>query len=229
MKKNKMMRIASVLLVAVLISTCAISGTFAKYVTEGSAADTARVAKWGVQITTSSDIFDEAYDTTDTNTAGNIAQTVKVDTAGTNLVAPGTDKSITLSVTGKPEVAVKVEFIFNVTSDVVIPNGTEIADNNTLGADYTPVVFTLKQGNTQLAQGTLAEIEQYFEQESAVYAPNTDLGTELGTYTLSWAWAFNGNDVADTYLGNVAAGTVTNNAVKTDINFDFTIRVTQVD
>ena len=46
--KNKMMRIASVLLVAALITTCAISGTFAKYVTKVSGEDTARVAKWGI-------------------------------------------------------------------------------------------------------------------------------------------------------------------------------------
>ena len=44
MKKNKMMRIASVLLVAVILTTCAISGTFAKYVTSGNGSDNARVA-----------------------------------------------------------------------------------------------------------------------------------------------------------------------------------------
>ena len=49
MKKNKMMRIASVLLVAVLLSTCAISGTFAKYVTQVSGNDSARVARWGIK------------------------------------------------------------------------------------------------------------------------------------------------------------------------------------
>ena len=47
MKKNMMMRIASVLLVAVLLSTCAISGTFAKYTSQASGTDSARVAYWG--------------------------------------------------------------------------------------------------------------------------------------------------------------------------------------
>ena len=50
MKKNKMMRIASVLLVAVLLSTCAISGTFAKYVTTDSGSDSARVAKFAFTV-----------------------------------------------------------------------------------------------------------------------------------------------------------------------------------
>ena len=46
MKKNKMMRIASALLVAVILTTCAISGTFAKYVTSTPGSDSARVAKF---------------------------------------------------------------------------------------------------------------------------------------------------------------------------------------
>ena len=43
MKKNVMMRVASALLVAVLLSTCTISGTFAKYVTTSSGNDNAEV------------------------------------------------------------------------------------------------------------------------------------------------------------------------------------------
>lgn len=45
MRKNRMMRAASALLVAVLMTTCTISGTFAKYVTSADSTDTARVAK----------------------------------------------------------------------------------------------------------------------------------------------------------------------------------------
>ena len=56
MKKNKMMRIASVLLVAVLLSTCAIFGTFAKYTTSVTSQDSARVAYWGFQSSNSIDI-----------------------------------------------------------------------------------------------------------------------------------------------------------------------------
>ena len=48
MKKTKVMRLLSLLLVMTLISTCAISGTFAKYVTRAEGEDQARVAKWGV-------------------------------------------------------------------------------------------------------------------------------------------------------------------------------------
>jgi hypothetical protein len=70
MKRNKWMRIASVLLVAALISTCAISGTFAKYVTEDSAYDSARVAKFGVTVLASGKLFADSYKNGATNTPG---------------------------------------------------------------------------------------------------------------------------------------------------------------
>ena len=123
-----------------------------------------------------------------------------------------------------------------VRSDVIIPANTNIKQgnpndvdetDNTLAADYTPVVFTLKKSDDSVvATGTLSQIEAGLEALSAQYAPNTTLNE---TYTLSWAWAFEGNDAADTYLGNVAAGVVTDANTKTAIEFDFSITVTQID
>ena len=43
MKKNKMMRAASALMVATLLTTSVISGTFAKYVTSVNSSDWARI------------------------------------------------------------------------------------------------------------------------------------------------------------------------------------------
>jgi flagellin-like hook-associated protein FlgL len=99
MKKNVMMRLACFLLVAVLISTSAISGTYAKYVTKDTAMDSARVAKWGVQIDAAGTTFAEAYDA---KAEGNDPAADKTSTAVTvrsdlthgsinNLVAPGTN------------------------------------------------------------------------------------------------------------------------------------------
>ena len=241
MKKIKTMRIASILLIAVLMTTCAISGTFAKYVTSDNGSDSARVAKWGVQVEIANDLnlFGQTYAKHDqTVNDQNITNTVAVDTTGGNLVAPGTDNSITFTISGTPEVAVDVKIEMNVRSDVIIPANTDIRQGNPtdadetveniLAADYTPVVFTLKKSDdTTVATGTLAQIEAELEALSAKYGPNTKLDE---TYTLSWAWAFNGgNDAADTYLGNVAAGEVTDANTKTAIAFDFTITVTQID
>ena len=102
MKKNKMMRIASVLLVAVLLSTCAISGTFAKYVTQVSGNDSARVAKWGIK---------SNLDDISTFSASYYATAEVKSANGTDkVVAPGTSDSGTYVVTGAPEVAYTVTF-----------------------------------------------------------------------------------------------------------------------
>lgn len=64
--KNKMMRIASILMAAVLLTVCAVSGTFAKYVTSANTADTARVAKWGVLLSIEGDgLFSDKYEADD--------------------------------------------------------------------------------------------------------------------------------------------------------------------
>ena len=112
MKKNRMMRLASALLVAVLLTTCAISGTFAKYVTTASATDTARVAKWGVRFIVGSDLFDEYYNK---DAAGYTGMTLSVDSDSdpkVNLVAPGTaGDGYTFTTDGtKPEVSYRVTF-----------------------------------------------------------------------------------------------------------------------
>jgi len=96
MKKNMMMRVASALLVAVLLSTCAISGTFAKYTTSDSDFESARVAKWGVTITL--EVDNTAFNTTYANdgeqekdsSANVIANTVASKNATDTVLAPGT-------------------------------------------------------------------------------------------------------------------------------------------
>lgn len=113
MRKNKMMRLASSLLVAVLLTTCVISGTFAKYVTSDSAKDTARVAKWGALITVSGSLFDDSYkntiDSVETVTVEAFNKTGTAD--GDKVVAPGTSGgTLTFGLSGKPEVASKLTY-----------------------------------------------------------------------------------------------------------------------
>ena len=135
MKKNRMLRLASTLMILTLLTTSIIGGTFAKYTTTGRAQDTARVAKWGVVINTSGSLYSNAYedsnkvtgdDGTETengnlptawNTTGNtLANGISVATqeniANDNIVAPGTKNAgegLSFSISGTPEVAVDVE------------------------------------------------------------------------------------------------------------------------
>ena len=243
MKKNVMMRLASGLLIAVLLTTCAIAGTFAKYTTSASGSDSARVAKWGVEISGMADgLFAKTYaKNTETDIANTVAATEEV-------VAPGTknDSGVTFSLTGTPEVAVKIDIVVkgsttDTITDVVLPDG-EYTDwtqapytgTFTLSDAYNPVKFTLKDGATTLKTGTLAEIEAFLESKTNEYAPGTDLskilGGTTGTYTLTWAWAFDGDDKADTLLGNLAAGNQTPIAgASTTIDFAIVITATQID
>lgn len=248
-KKNWTMRAAVLMFALVLISSCFVGGTFAKYVTVDDGSGTARVAKFGVAVSVDSDtMFDTKYAIKDAaeDVNGNDIEYSVVSANGTDkLVAPGTSEDGTLkfSVKGAPEVAVKVELALTINNDVFLAKNNDgeeyrdytTADTNakfTLTEDYTPVVFTLKQGDTVVASGTLDDIDTALSDISGNYAPNTDLTTELGDYTLSWAWAFDVNDKADTLLGNLAADTATGvdpGAYSTEIDFALTATVTQID
>jgi len=128
MKKNKMMRIASVLLVAVLLSTCAISGTYAKYAANITASDSALVAKFVVSAfgytlsnTTSSktvDLFTTVCNQPsppDKNVSGSTVSddaNVNNSRAGIPLIAPGTWGQLPFSIANASEVTVNYSITF---------------------------------------------------------------------------------------------------------------------
>lgn len=245
MKKNRMMRAASALLVAVLLTTCTISGTFAKYVTSDDASDEARVAKWGVTVSTSGTLFGEKYDKTNLPVTTDTNITVKVGATGTDVVAPGTENTTGMSfgITGTPEVATNISIAVE-SSDVTLKKTDAVNAllNTPLANDYTPVKFTLSKDGTPVSgyeNVTLATIATYLEGLSDTEVPpNTNLATKYGAFNLTWEWDFDNSgtgtyDEADTLLGNIAGNTVTTLANDTDYNlneaFDITITVTQVD
>ena len=113
MKKNRFIKIACAMLSMCLITTCAIGTTLAKYTTGSSAADTARVARWGVEVSASGTMFGTAYQDTiieDGNDAATVQSNHNASFAA-NVVAPGTknDTGIQISVKGNPEVEYKIQ------------------------------------------------------------------------------------------------------------------------
>ena len=112
MKKNTMMRIASTLLIAVLLTTCAIGATFAKYATAASAEDSARVAYWGFNGTTFTieNLFTDNY-------------TDVIANDSSDVIAPGTTGSSTFYF--KPQNETAPEVAYKITVDT---EGSEIAD-----------------------------------------------------------------------------------------------------
>ena len=112
------------------------------------------------------------------------------------------------------------------------------SDTFNLEADYYPVTFTLTQTKngttTALAEDKqLSEIKTTLQGLSKRYDANKNLANEVGTLNLTWEWAFEqGQDQADTLLGDLAAGTVTGiDAANYNLNtnIELTVSVTQVD
>ena len=218
MKKNKMMRAASALLVLTLLSVCVISGTFAKYVTSAEGSDSARVAKFGVAITANGTTFANTYAKDDTATA--IANTV---VSTDKVVAPGTKGDMaSMKLTGTPEVAVKVSYKgefaiddkWTVDGTFYCPLEIKVNDTTIKGTDY------------QTAEAFNKAVNDAITGYSKEYAPGTNLAT-LGDDSLkvTWAWAYEGNDDAkDTALGEAAAE---NNAA--NVTLKVTTTVTQID
>lgn len=255
MKKNKMMRIASILLVAVLLTTSIISGTFAKYVTTGSANDSARVAKFGVEVTATGSLFDKTYKkVADGNTPGGTTtestdNTVLTVESSDKVVAPGTKNTdgLTFAFTGTPEVDVKITFAIQSGYKDVFLKGTSLPDKTTSGTgtfdltgEYHPIKFTLKNGTSTVAEGTLSQIETELASKEIYVNAGTSLAADAYKYTLTWEWPFSDStstagenvDKADTLLGDLAVGTV--NGVdagnySTEVSLTIVATVTQVD
>ena len=234
LKNNRTMRAAVLLLALVLITSCFVGGTFAKYVTSGDAGDNARVAKWGVTVTAhgTGDVFAKEYDAI----AGQ-DNTVVADDGKTNVVAPGTKKEnatlVTLS--GKPEVAVNVTY----SADHFGLTGNWQSDDN--GTFYCPLIITvgdrvIKCAALQNAEAVATAVKDAVAACSATYGPNTDLSAVAnGGLKISWEWPFEETDnpgqtdVKDTYLGNQAIKTGADQVNIPAIHVQVTATVTLID
>ena len=180
MKKNNVMRIASALLVAVLLTTCAISGTFAKYTTTASGSSTARVAKWGFGNATEIefDLFSDNYND------------VVVGTDGALVIAPGTEGSEEIALVADAAAAAaatEVAYTFEVDVDVE-------ADDDAL---LDKLQWNLNGGAYGDLDALLAAIDALFEDQ---YNPGDEAPDT--TFTIGWKWDFeSGDDTGDTNLG----------------------------
>lgn len=248
MKKNVMMRVASIMLVLVLMSSSVISGTFAKYVTADTGADNARVAKFGVTVTHSDDMFYNAYkDAFTSYVAGETLDTITVQTSveDEDIIAPGTWGNLAaFDVEGTPEVDVAVSY----TADLVFSNNWMVDTSDPLDgvdSEYCPLVFTV---NTKEYYIGLTGIESIADLEKAVedaivdaaktYHTNTNLKDVDNDLSVKWEWCFEGSaehpgvgkgpacqwDKFDTQLGDAAAK---GNAAT--IELTVTCTVTQID
>jgi hypothetical protein len=245
-----------------------VSGTFAKYVVQDSATDSARVAKFGVVLKSSGNLFSDTYkvstagtNSADGNTPGKNTDELKAasltvvssSVTGTDgktthdgikgsdkVVAPGTKNTegLTFSVTGTPEVAVKLTFEAS-GSDIWLGAGTypNMTNGNTFNdtyedtdtftaSTYYPIKYTLQQstnggsswsnvdGCTGVTLKTIVDKLNgvYDGENGTVYDANTDLATKVGTYKLTWEWDYENQYSAD--LGLTERQTASNTVAK---------------
>ena len=244
MKKNAMMRIASVLLVAVLLTTCSISGTFAKYVSKASGEDSARVAYWGwgVDSTLTIDgLFAETYAMYGSaDPHGN--DDISVDSVEGDVLAPGTYGEAEFSFRytendtelASPITAPEVDYHFDV---------TVVAACDQLIQDNMNIQWKLDNG----VWGTWADLINALDDlgegaADGVYeAGQLPDGFGVGeSHTISWQWIFeNDTNTYDISAGTSASPTILtqdqydtymgNQADLDDVSIEITITATQID
>lgn len=239
MKKNKILRLASVMLMLCLITTCAISGTFAKYTTSGKAEDTARVAKWGVVLevggTGNAFVAEYKNDAAIGSTAAQNGVSVK---ATEDVVAPGTSGVLaTYKFTGTPEVAftlaATVDFelgeLWVVDSDgdsdteFYCPLEVTIGSTTLKGKDYTSVTDfeeAVEDAIAGLIFGAGVDDTTDGKYSKDYTVGDTSIIQVASATEIKWAWAFTGNDIGDTALGNLGTPKVT---------FTLDVSATQID
>ncbi len=216
MKKNKMMRLASVLLIAVILSTCAVSGTFAKYVSSDGASDTARVAKWAYGSTTLvfENLFLNSYkDPTDTDV------TVQGD-GTTKVIAPGSVGSA--SFTFAPASGVNNEVSYTLEVDTTGSSCADLIKNN-------PNILWSLDGNSYGDwQSLLAAIDALDDEGE----PGT---AKTISETVYWKWIFDENAsnketaTANNNTGDTAMGTYAGETGDLAVTLSITVTATQID
>ena len=116
MKKNRLMKVAALLLALTLMTSCFVGGTFAKYTSKATGSATAKIALWDVRVGDSAKLDSVAKEFTfnlfDTinDTLGGGDETDVAD----GHIAPGTTGSVTITITNSSEVNVDYTVALNV-------------------------------------------------------------------------------------------------------------------
>lgn len=230
-RKNKkiFMVVAMVLMVALVAAMGTM--TYSKYISTANVpTQTATAAKWGFVVTANTNnLFGKQYNKNETTATvdGTGAVLVKALTgATTNIVAPGTSGSMTITVGGKAEVKAKFT--------IALAAGFKEISATLSGTEYLPIKWTLKKNSSEVGTyDNLSALQTALEAQSIVIEAGA--ASFDATYTISWAWAFSVNDEADTAIGiatNEGATTATigtnTYTVASTLSFDLTATVEQI-
>lgn len=201
--KNKIMRLASGLLVVALMTTCAISGTFAKYTSSTSGNDSATVAKWSFSVNEEEIAVSPA-----TTVEFNLFETVndsdgktESDVKSGSLIAPGTSGSFELGLVNNSEVNAKYTILLEETNE---------------GGVY--LQYSLDEANWV---DSIAELTMI-----GLTAQDIDMENGSASHTVYWRWVYETDsgehtgqtDVTDTGLGIGAQTNAATVTIKATVN-----------
>lgn len=216
MKLNKKQkRTATIASMAALLAVVLGMGgqTFAKYITTNTVdATSAVVAKWGVVIrnsieneivgVTQAPVFQKSYGTTG-------SEVIK-STSEQNVVAPGASGSLTIEVTGQPEVSSALTFVLNDFKDISL--------SATGQTTYYPITWSFNGSEiARESTKTMATlIQEKLDSVEASFVAGVSINKK---FTLSWEWKWVDDATAnrfDTLCGNAAeTGSYTEDVNKT--------------
>lgn len=235
--KKYMLVLAIVLMMAIVFGMGAY--TYARYASTHSTGDqTANAAKWGFEISAdTSKLFGSDYTLEMGKALATVTDSgvaVKAE-SGNDVVAPGTEGSMSISISGKAEVLARLIFTINGTpTDIYVGDYAPIKWSVTTGTQTVVSDTTLSGALSALQSDVLNNIK------TGGIIPISE--TVSKSYTLSWKWSFTGgNDTYDTVIGLMSAGksvsdinalygadTVTAGNYSTSVSFAFTVCVEQI-
>lgn len=183
---NKKLLGVGALALAVALTSASVSGTYAKYTSQLiDGTDTARVAQWHLNSTSTVDLFEQSYDIA---TGGeNEVETSQED----KIIAPGTSGDYSFSITGNTE----TNYTLSITPEITDGTNGRIKfslDDTGVWQDATAFKTTLTNLNTKVFPA----------------------GKLPKTHTIKWKWEFEEetiatNDGLDTSLANQEVATNT--------------------
>jgi hypothetical protein len=242
-EKNKnTFRVAALLLVACLISSVMLSGTFAKYTSEYAGQDTALVARWDLTMTDGETEFSVAPNVATLDLFSHLYDTNILSTAGTEkIIAPGVSGDFVLSLTNNSDVAAEIKFDISKTG-AEIPMQFAITDNEDFDfddEDYQDLILDDIGELTDALNGALSDeiFDESYQNGLIELAASDDESNSKSTIKVHWRWPFGTSDlvndetnVADTTLGtDSAAAAAPPDGQRTSYTLNIAITATQVE
>lgn len=227
-KRSTFMRVAGGMMVVSMLATCVISGTMAKYTSSASGSDTARAAKWSIDVNGTNIATADTFTLDLFSTVGDEGNPYEDDVDvkngdNENIVAPGTGGVFDIAITNDSEVTADFDLKLTEVNESNIPIRYSFDENGLYYYTFDELenmVATSYDGDWGAMLSVLSE--GAFDINSI---------TNGGTVTIpcSWIWAYDGvyyggqTDESDTAIGNAA------NTVNQTVSLTATVTATQVD